>query len=240
MNRMRWLESAFRVLLAPVAVYVVILVNPQFVFAYHVRAGNVVLHAPSPLPANAADIAAAAHRRISVSPLYVSTDTYHVFLCDTPEMFAFFAPRSHRAGGIADVYLSRSIFLRPSRIERDRLIGPSGMEAGGERTLTVLHRARSGAHHDGEAPWQPRLRAARDVAAGRLRGLRRQGGFVRFRGHTARLQGEDASARARTIGFGPSIPSSVAELLDHRGMNSEALLSRPIDAAPLEAELAAR
>ena len=32
----------------------------------------------------------------------------------------------------------------------------------------------------------------------------------------------------------------VAELLDHRGMNSEALLSRPIDAAPLEAELAAR
>src|SRR5262249_17287917 len=132
---------ARRAILAATAIaipYGAILVWPQMLFAYDVRADNVVLHARRPLPARAAEIAAAAHDRITRSPLYVAGDTYDLYLCDTPALFALFARWNYNVGGVADVYLTRHIWLRPSHIDRDRIVGPSGAEASGDRTLTYF------------------------------------------------------------------------------------------------------
>ena len=64
--------------------YLVLLVRPQIVFGYEARADNVVLHSRAPLSAKAVEIASAAEQRVKRSPLYVPTDTYDVYLCDTP------------------------------------------------------------------------------------------------------------------------------------------------------------
>jgi hypothetical protein len=81
-RRARWIRRLLLSLTAMAVPYAVLLTSPQIVFADEVRAENVVLHARSPLPARAAEIAAAAQKRVSRSPFYVPTDTYDVYLCD--------------------------------------------------------------------------------------------------------------------------------------------------------------
>src|SRR3954447_9299841 len=124
--------------LAVCAAYGALLLRPQLLFAYEARSDNVVLHARTALPAQAATIVADAQQRVRRSPFYSAPDTYDVFLCDTPALFALFAPLHRNVGGIADVYLTGDVFLRPAHIDRDRLVGPSGREAAGDRTLTYF------------------------------------------------------------------------------------------------------
>jgi hypothetical protein len=124
--------------LGVLALYVLLLLHPEPLFAYEVRADNVVLHSRAPLPPRASAIARAVLERVGSSPFYSSTDTYDVYLCDTPRLFSFVSPLHPRAGGVSQVYLTGNAFVRPSRIEQDRLIGPGGNEVPGERTLTYF------------------------------------------------------------------------------------------------------
>src|SRR5262245_20433582 len=102
-NPRPWLRRALLAATAIAVPYGAILVRPQMVFAHEARADNVVLHARAPLPARAAEIAAAAHERIARSPLYAAGDTYDLYLCDTPALFALFARWNYNVGGVADV-----------------------------------------------------------------------------------------------------------------------------------------
>ena len=61
-----------------------------------------------------------------------------MFLCDTQALFRVFAPWNPRVGGVTQVYLGGNAFLRPFSIERGRLIGPSGDDKPGERTLAYF------------------------------------------------------------------------------------------------------
>src|SRR5688572_29864347 len=134
----RWARRGARALLllvAAFALYVLLLLNPHPLFAYEARFANVVLHAPQPLPDHAIEIARAAHDRIARSPFFSATDEYDVYLCDTPGLYAFVSLKPG-TGGVSQVYLDGNVFLRPSVIERDRLIGPRGNEVPGDRTLT--------------------------------------------------------------------------------------------------------
>src|SRR3954451_15810001 len=124
-----------RALLLPLVIgsgYAMLLLRPQLLFAHEVRAENVVLHARTALPVEAAAILAGAQQRVKHSPFYSPADTYDVFLCDTPALFALFAPLHRTVGGIADVYITRHVFLRPAHVERDRLVGASGNEPSGD------------------------------------------------------------------------------------------------------------
>jgi hypothetical protein len=127
--------KALLLLVAAFALYVLLLLNPGPLFAYEARFANVVLHAPQPLPDHAIQIARAAHDRIARSPFFSATDEYDVYLCDTPGLYAFVSLKPG-TGGVSQVYLDGNVFLRPSAIERDRLIGPSGKDVPGDRTLT--------------------------------------------------------------------------------------------------------
>jgi hypothetical protein len=226
-------------LLALAIPYAVVLTRPQIVFAYEVRANNVVLHARSPLPGRAAEIAAAALQRVSRSPFYVPTDRYDVYLCDTPGLFAFFALWHHNVGGFADVYLTRNVWLRPSHVERDRLVGPSGAEASGDRTLTyyVAHEI-------------THIMAARRLGrAGYYRVEKwQQEGYADYVGKGGAFDfpamQRDFQAGVPALDFARSglylrYHLLVAELIDHQGMTPDALLSHAIDAAPIEKALAA-
>jgi len=233
-----WLRRTLLTLTAAAVVYGVVLRFPQAVFAYSTQADNVVLHARSPLPSEAAAIAAEAGRRIKRSPLYAAETTYDVFLCDTPALFAFFAPINRSVGGIADVYLSRHVFLRPSRIERDRLIGPSGREASGDRTLTYFI-----AH---EITHIMTVRRLGPLGYMHLETWQREG-YADYVGKggafdfEATLRDFNAGADAldpKRSGLYLRYHLLVAHLLDQKGMTVDALLSAGMPAAPIEAALA--
>jgi hypothetical protein len=117
------------------ALYVALIVHPDPLFAYELQANSIVLHAREPLPPEAAGLAQAAHARIARSPFFVEGDSYHVYLCDSPALFSFLSLKPG-VGAVAQVYFVGQVLLRPSHIARDRLIGPSGNEVPGERTLT--------------------------------------------------------------------------------------------------------
>ncbi len=134
----RWARRAGRallLLLAGFGLYIALLLRPGPLFAHEARYANVVLHAPQRLPAQAAHVARAAHERIARSPFFSASDQYHVYLCDTPALYALVSLKPG-TGGVAQVYLDGNVFLRPSAVERDRLIGPLGRDVPGERTLT--------------------------------------------------------------------------------------------------------
>ena len=165
------------------------------------------------------------------------TDTYDVYLCDTPALFAFFTLWHRNAGGFTDVYFSRNVWLRPSHVERDRLVGPSGSEAAGDRTLTYFV-----AHEITHVMESRRL--------GRLGYYRPRGGSkrdtpttsARVARSTSRLSSASsrpASRRSisRRSGLYLRYHLLVAELIDHQGMTPDALLSHAIDAAPIEKAL---
>jgi hypothetical protein len=237
LGRPHWIRRTLLTIAILAVVYTALLARPQMVFAYQVRADNLVLHARHPLPAAAATIAAEAERRVRRSPLFVASDSYDVYLCDSPALFTFFALWHHNVGGLADVYGTRNVWLRPSHVERDRLVGPSGTEATGDRTLTyfVAHEV-------------THIMVARRVGRVGYRRLERwqNEGYADYVGKAGAF---DADAALRALQAGdPSLDPSrsglylryhllVADLLDRQGLTPEALLSHAIDAGPVERTL---
>lgn len=227
--------------LAIVVAYGALLVHPQIVFAYTTRAGNLVLHARGPLPPGATEIAEAARERVARSPLYDPGRDYDVFLCDTQACFTFFVLWDRRVGGVSHVHLTGNAFIRPSRIERDRLIAYSGKEPDGDRTLTyfVAHEVahtmtaakvgRFGYH--GLAAWQ-REGYADYVGKGGA-------GVIDYDGWRAAFKAEDADMDPRRSGLYRRYHLMVAFLLDHRGWTVPELLAAPIAPTAVEDELRA-
>lgn len=135
---LRYLRRVLLVASGVLGLYIALLLQPHTLFAYEVRADNIVLHAREPLPPRAQLIAEAVLARVTTSPFYSASDTYDVFLCDTSELFAFVSVLHPRAGGVSQIYLTGNAFIRPSIVEDDRLIGPGGNIVPGERTLTYF------------------------------------------------------------------------------------------------------
>jgi hypothetical protein len=134
MRRACW--RAGWVLGGALAAYVALCVHPQPLFAHQLQRGNIVLYARQPLPPEATPILDDALGRIRLSPLYDASRTHHVFLCDSSELYGFFARWNYRSGAVTDVWLGGNAFIRPANVERGRVIGRSGVEKGGERTLS--------------------------------------------------------------------------------------------------------
>jgi hypothetical protein len=132
-----WLRAII-LIAATLAMYGALLCHPDPLFAHSIRAGTVVLHSPQALPERALQIAKDADSRVSRSPLYDSRQRHHVYLSDTPQLFALFSTYRFRGGGVAYGGLTENTFLRPASIERDRLIRSNGTEVPGERTLTYF------------------------------------------------------------------------------------------------------
>ena len=98
----RWPRRARRVGLAlagVVVAWVALAIHPQPLFAYSAQRANIVLHARVPLPPQAGPLLDDVVRRVERSPLYDAGRTHHVFLCDTPSVFALFALWDRRVGG---------------------------------------------------------------------------------------------------------------------------------------------
>ena len=231
---------AFRAaLVAVVAVagYGALLLHPQPLFAFSARDAAIVLHAREPLPAEVQGVLADARRRVEASPFYDPGATYDAFLCDDVRTFTAFTLWNRGAGAVSQWDLTGNIFLRPSHVERNRLVGRSGNETPGERTLSYFI-----AHEVTHTMLARRI--------GRLRYARLQRwqveGYADYVGKAGEFDFEKtlAAFRAGTRELDPKRSGLylryhllVAYLLDHEGMTPEALLAAPIEKVEVEARL---
>jgi len=224
-------------LLGVLGAYVALLLHPDPLFAHEVRYENVVLHSPQAFPPQALDVARRAHERLVRSPFFSAQDRYDVYLCDTQALFSLLALKPG-AGGVAQIYFSGNTFLRPSRIDRDRLIGPLGREVPGERTLTyyvahelthtMLARSIGRVAYHGLTTWQQEGYA--DYVAKEA---------FDFEGNRAAFRAGARELDPLQSGLYLRYHLLVAEALDRQGLSPEVLLAGPSDAAPIEARLAA-
>ena len=121
-----------------VAAYALLLVYPQPLFAYQLAQGGIVVHARRPIPEAMRDTLTKVRVRLDRSPLYDSSQTSHVFICEPRWVFALFARTNYRVGGIAHGLIGRHVFLRESDMDHDRLIGPSGQPVAADRPLSYF------------------------------------------------------------------------------------------------------
>ena len=217
--------------------YVALLLRPHPLFAYSVSDGNLTLHARTTLPPRAAAILDDARGRVAASPFYRASDQYALFLSDTPRLFAFFTLWNYRAGGVTQWELTSNIFLRPAHVDRDRLVGPSGNEAPGERTLAYFI-----AHEVTHAMVARRLgrvgyaRLERWQVEGYADYVAKAGAFDFDENLTALRAGAPELEPARS-GLYRRYHLLVAYELDRKRMSAEALLARPIGQGSIEREL---
>jgi hypothetical protein len=225
------------VVVVAVGGYVALLLHPQPLFAFSVREAAIVLHAREPLPPEAQGVLADATRRVAASPFYDPQATYDAFLCDDVRTFAAFTLWNRGAGAVSQWDLTGNIFLRPSHVDRNRLVGRSGKETPGERTLSYFI-----AHEVTHTMLARRI--------GRLRYARLQRwqveGYADYVGKAGDFDFEKtlAAFRADTRELDPKRSGlyvryhlMVAYLLDRQGMTPEALLAGPIERADIERRL---
>ena len=217
--------------------YIGVLCSPVPLFAHTTSDQTVVLHSRMRLPPVASDILADAKHRVMRSPLYRPSDRFDIYLCDSPALFGFFTLWNYRAGGVALWPLNGNIFLRPAHVDRDRLVGPSGREATGERTLAYFM-----AH---EMTHTVVVRTVGRLTYARLEAWQNEG----YADYVANAGAFDFDENLRALRAGaPELDPAqsglyrryhllVAYLLDLRGMTPGALLAGPIAQSAIEREL---
>jgi hypothetical protein len=225
------------VLVGAIAGYAALLLHPQPLFAFSARDAAILLHAREPLPSEVQGVLADARRRVEASPFYDPDATYDAFLCDDVRTFTAFTLWNRGAGAVSQWDLTGNIFLRPSHVARNRLVGRSGNETPGERTLSYFI-----AHEVTHTMLARRI--------GRLRYARLQRwqveGYADYVGKAGAFDFDKtlAAFRAGTRELDPKRSGLylryhllVAYLLDREGMTPEALLARPIEQAEVEGRL---
>ena len=233
----RLLSRAVLMVVFAIAGYGALLVHPQPLFAFSVRDAAIVLHARERLPLEVHGVLADARRRVETSPFYDPHATYDAFLCDDVRTFTAFTLWNHGAGAVSQWDLTGNIFLRPSHVERNRLVGRSGRETPGERTLSyfIAHEVT----HTMLARRIGRLRYAR-LQRWQVEGyadyVAKAGAFdfgktlVAFRAGARELDPKRSGLYLR-------YHLLVAFLLDREGMTPEGLLAGPIGQVEVEGRL---
>ena len=233
----RVLARAALVFALALAVYGALLLHPQPLFAYSARDAAILLHAREPLPPEVQGVLADALRRVETSPFYSAGETYDAFLCDDTRTFTAFTLWNRGAGAVSQWDLTGNIFLRPSHVERNRLVGASGRETPGERTLsyfiahevthTMLARGIGRWNYAHLQKWQ--VEGYADYVG--------KAGQFDFAQNLAAFKADTRELDPKRSGLYLRYHLMVAFLLDRQGMTPEALLAGPIERAEIENRL---
>jgi len=76
--------------------------------------------------------------KIKKSSLYNPDTIYRVFLTDSANEYAYFTTLWRNSGGVFLIYANENVFIRPSLIEQDRLISPTGAIVAKDRPLNYF------------------------------------------------------------------------------------------------------
>ena len=111
---------------------------PYPFFSHEVHFENITVYSDQSISPALLSILNDVQGRLQKSPLNDPTLQHRLFICNKGWLFTFLANTDYRAGGVNKAWLNQNIFLRRSDIERNRVIGPSGKEVSGERTLAYF------------------------------------------------------------------------------------------------------
>jgi hypothetical protein len=98
-KRRRWLRAARRMAAVVVSVYLLVLIFPEPLFAYHLRRGNFQVHSEIPIDAHLIPILDEAARLMERSSLNDPGMAHRLFLCNSSLKRRLLAPRTHASFG---------------------------------------------------------------------------------------------------------------------------------------------
>jgi len=239
LSRKRLLERTVGALALLAAAYLGLLAFPYPLFSYQASFQNIAVYSDQPIPGAIGPVLRTVEDRLSRSALNDPALQHRVFLCNSNRLFAFFTNFNHRAGGVNYAWLNRNIFLRRSNIDNDRLVGPSGKEVPGERTLDYF------VGHE--------ITHSLEVnTVGRYRYLRlpawKREGYADYIGKGAHFNFADQVAAFRRGAWEMDPARSglylryqllVTYVMDQKGASAQTLLTQPFDESALENELRA-
>jgi hypothetical protein len=137
-RKIRIILFAICILIDLAVLYALALSYPQPFFHYRVQYQNLTLYSDKPLPAISTGLLKKAQTRLLKSTIYDPKTPYQIFICHDLNRFTFFANTNYRVGGMNYALFNRNTFLRNAHIAKNRLIGPSGREVPGERSLVYF------------------------------------------------------------------------------------------------------
>ncbi len=219
--------------------YLVLLCHPGLFFRYTLNQGALTLYSDEPIPTSAARVLEDTEDRLARSPLFRDRTSPHIriYLCNRRWRFILFANIRYRVGGLAYPPLSRNIFVRGAHIDANRLIGPSGNEVPGERTLsyyfaheaihTLVFDELGAVAHWRLPPWKNEGYA--DYIA--------KGTDFDYQHAVAQLRRGDREMDPRRSGLYLRYHLLVAYLLDHKGIHVHELFSQEFDPVRLVEEI---
>ena len=121
--------------------YLVLLCRPGLFFPHAFTRGGMTLFSDEPIPPEPAGrILADVERRLARSPLAGPRriKMLRIYICNRRWRFVLFANTRYKVGGLTYPPLSDNIFLRRVHFDANRLVGHSGRETPGERTLSYF------------------------------------------------------------------------------------------------------
>jgi hypothetical protein len=132
-------------IVAVIALYLVLLCHPGMFFRHTFTLGVITLYSDEPIPPSAERVLRIAENRLDRSPLFQHRPArpIRIYVCNRDWRFVLFANGRYNVGGLTYPPLSNNIFLRGVHFDANRLIGPSGNEVPGARTLSyyIAHEA---------------------------------------------------------------------------------------------------
>jgi hypothetical protein len=224
-------------LLLLLVAYVVLLAFPYTFFSYEAKYKNITVYSDRPISPALPSVLSLVEERLRKSPLNDPGLEHRIFICNDNRRFALFTNLKYRVGGVNYEWLTRNIFLRGANIDRNRLIGPSGREVPGERTLAyfmaheITHSLVS-KHLGRYAYW--RLPAWKQE--GYADYVARDGDF-HFREQLAAFQRDAREMDPTRSGLYLRYQLLVTYLLEIKGITLEALLTRAFNQTSLEQEI---
>ena len=222
--------------------YLTLLCHPGLFFPHAFTRGGITVYSDEPIPPDAAGrILEEVERRLTRSPLAESQQLrdLRVYICNRRWRFVLFANYRYRVAGLAYAPLTDNVFLRAARFDTNRLIGPSGREVPGERTLdyylahelvhVLVARELGIVEHWRLPAWKNEGYA--DLIA--------KGGDFDFERVRGQFRRGDRELDPKRSGLYLRYHLLVAYLLQHRGVGAHELLKGEFDRARLEREILA-
>jgi hypothetical protein len=218
-------------------IYVMCLCHPEPFFGNPVEYENLRLYSDRPIPKAALPILKEVQRRLLKSDIYDPQREYRVFICNSPTRFKFFANYKYRVGGLNYELFNRNSFLRGADILHDRLIGPSGNEVPGERTLTyfIAHEVVHGVTEARAGFFAYSLRLPKWIKDGYADYIAKDA--FDFKENLAKYKSASREMDPRRSGLYLQYHLFVAYLLDVRKISTEKLLRDEHDAGKIAAAL---
>lgn len=135
MNLWRRAKRSAWVILAALVLYGTLLIYPEPLFAHTMHGEFLTAHADVPFPPEMERTLADAEAHIRTSPIFDAAQPHDVYFSQSDWRWHLVSHWNSNAGAIAMAPFGRAVFVRPCRLDANRMIGRSGREVEGERTL---------------------------------------------------------------------------------------------------------